>query len=263
MAQDAEQALLASSDAEAKAIAEIEGALADLAAAATDEKVPLLIRLTATGDGAAALLSRYCQALGTEAEDLLEAPAPRFEDVRAEYERLFASCSIPEAHAGVVAWHRKMILKGRVRYDEASGRTGVPWWFIAIVHGMEAGFNFNGHLHNGDPLSAKTVQVPRGRPPHWLPPSDWLSSAVDALELEGFTGAGDWTLARALYRLEAYNGWGYRRLGIHSPYLWSFSNHYSAGKYVRDGKFDPHAISKQCGSAVMLKALKNGGVIDI
>jgi lysozyme family protein len=37
--------------------------------------------------------------------------------------------------------------------------------------------------------------------------------------------------------------------------LWSFCNLYEKGKYVADGKYDPNAVSKQCGAGVMLKTL--------
>jgi len=66
-------------------------------------------------------------------------------------------------------------------------------------------------------------------------------------------------LARTLYRMEAYNGFGSRRKGINTPYLWAFSNHYTKGKYVADGKWNPDYVSTQCGGAVMLKALITGG----
>jgi hypothetical protein len=56
--------------------------------------------------------------------------------------------------------------------------------------------------------------------------------------------------------LEAYNGWGYVKKGINSPYLWSGTNHYTSGKYVRDGVFDPRAVSKQLGAVCMLKELE-------
>ncbi len=48
---------------------------------------------------------------------------------------------------------------------------------------------------------------------------------------------------------------GYRKKGIHTPYLWSYSNHYSKGKFTNDGVFDPDAISKQCGAAVLLRRM--------
>lgn len=62
-------------------------------------------------------------------------------------------------------------------------------------------------------------------------------------------------------RLEAYNGFGYRRIGRVSPCLWSFSNHYGRGKFVADGKLNACARSQQCGAAVMLKLLADAGKI--
>jgi lysozyme family protein len=43
--------------------------------------------------------------------------------------------------------------------------------------------------------------------------------------------------------------------------LWSFSNHYTKGKYVSDGKFDPEAVSQQVGSALVLKRLVDRGAV--
>lgn len=177
-----------------------------------------------------------------------------------EYGRLYRKLSVREARSESVEWHLAMIRKSKARYESVGQQTGVPWYFIAVTHGLEASFNFRAHLHNGDfPLSARTRQVPAGRPTKWLPPSDWESSAKDALRLLGFTGQKDWSLTRTLYRLEAYNGFGYRSYGVPTPYLWSFSNHYDRGKYVADGKFSFTARSQQCGAAVMLKMLAEAG----
>ena len=110
------------------------------------------------------------------------------------------------------SWHLAMMRQSRPRYERVAQRSGVPWFVIAAIHGLEASFNFRAHFHNGDfPLSSRTRQVPAGRPQVWLPPSDWEASAFDALRLLGFVGASDWSLPRTLYRLEAYNGFGYRR----------------------------------------------------
>jgi lysozyme family protein len=189
--------------------------------------------------------------------------AKDFATLRPEYSRLFQSAAIRPEYADTADWHREMMLKSKPRYRSVSDDTGVPWYFIAVCHALEASFNFRAHLHNGDfPLSARTRQVPAGRPTKWLPPSDWESSARDALRLLGFTGQSDWSLERTLYRIEAYNGFGYRPQGIASPYLWSFSNHYTRGKYVADGKWSATAKSQQCGAAVMLKLLTDAGEID-
>ncbi|MBK6706755.1 MAG: hypothetical protein IPG54_04415 [Sphingomonadales bacterium] len=184
--------------------------------------------------------------------------------LKAEYGRLFRKLSVRPQYQDTVDWHMALIRKSRERYEKVEVQTGVPWYFIAVTHGLEASFNFRAHFHNGDfPLTARTRQVPAGRPTKWLPPSDWESSANDALRLLGYTGQKDWSLERTLYRLEAYNGLGYRGLGVPTPYLWSFSNHYERGKFVADGKFSQTAKSQQCGAAVMLKLLADAGDIRL
>ena len=184
----------------------------------------------------------------------------KYEALAEEYAAWFAAAQIRPEFRESTDWHLTMMRQSRSRYERLGKRLGIPWSFIAATHGLEASFNFRAHFHNGDfPLSRRTRQVPANRPPTWLPPSDWESSAADALRLLGFTGQSDWSLPRTLYRLEAYNGFGYRRAGRASPYLWSFSSLYSRGKFVADGKFDPKARSKQCGAAVMLKLLDLAG----
>jgi lysozyme family protein len=189
--------------------------------------------------------------------------AKDFGSLKSEYARLFRSAIVRPEHKDSTDWHLEMMQKSKARYQTVSDDTGVPWHFIAVCHALESSFNFRAHLHNGDfPLSARTRQVPAGRPTRWLPPSDWESSARDALKLLGFAGQSDWSLERTLYRLEAYNGFGYRPYGVASPYLWSFSNHYSSGKYVADRKWSATAKSQQCGAAVMLKLLADAGEIE-
>jgi cephalosporin hydroxylase len=63
------------------------------------------------------------------------------------------------------------------------------------------------------------------------------------------------SFAGICFKLEGFNGFGSRFKGIHTPYLWSFSNHCTAGKFVADGVFSPTAISRQCGAAVILRRL--------
>ncbi len=200
-------------------------------------------------------------------EDDADRPLSKSRDyasLKAEYARMFRTLVVRPQYQQTVDWHLALIRKSRDRYARVEAQTGVPWFFIAVTHGLEASFNFRAHLHNGDfPLTARTRQVPAGRPLVWLPPSDWESSAKDALSLLGYTGQKDWSLERTLYRLEAYNGLGYRSLGVPTPYLWSFSNHYERGKYVADGKFSPTAKSQQCGAAVLLKLLEDAGDIKL
>ena len=186
----------------------------------------------------------------------------RFADLAEEYAAMFKAAELRPQHNQSANWHLTMMRQSKPRYQAAGQRTGVPWFVIAAIHGLEASFNFRAHFHNGDyPLTSRTRQVPAGRPAVWLPPSDWESSTADAMRLLGFAGASDWSLPRTLYRLEAFNGFGYRRLGRASPYLWSFSSLYERGKFVADGRFEASARSQQCGTAVMLKLLADAGEI--
>jgi len=130
-----------------------------------------------------------------------------------------------------------------------------------LVHGMEGGFNFNTHLHNGDPLTARTVRVPKGRPTTGEPPFDWRDSARDAMVLKGYQHDVEWSIPRILYLFEKFNGMGYRPIGVPTSYLWSFSDRYQKGKFVSDHHYEPEAVSGQCGAALMLGALKNTGAL--
>lgn len=236
------------------------------------DRRPLLERLTTLQDSeddpasAAAIgrmLSHYAAQVREPTPQSEVEAAPPFSQLKPKYEALYASCQVRAERKGEVAWHRQKLLQYRPRYEAVAARTGAPWWFIGVVHALEGSFNFNGHLHNGDPLAARTVQVPAGRPRVWNPPSDWVSSAIDAITYENLNDLHDWDIATALNRWEKYNGFGYYPLGINSPYLWSFSNHYTKGKFVRDRVYDANAVSRQCGAAVMLRALVDAGDVRL
>ena len=176
---------------------------------------------------------------------------------------MYSGCGIRPERVGVIdRYYVRPLVENRATYAEVGGELGIPWWFVGIVHGLEASFDFACHLHNGDPLTARTVRVPKGRPETGSPPFTWRESAVDALRLRRLDGLGDWSIGAALDRLERYNGLGYRGRGLPSPYLWSFSGHYERGKFVADGHFDPEAGSNQCGGGTLLRRLEERGLID-
>lgn len=157
------------------------------------------------------------------------------------------------------------IVSNQNRYSKSVHGTNVPWWFIAVVHAMECSLRFDQHLHNGDPLTQRTVNVPKGRPASGSPPFSWEESARDALEHDRLLTVTDWSLANVLYHWHRYNGINneYKRRGIPTPYLWSGCQHYRKGKYVRDGVFDANAVSKQVGAAVLLKSLIDLGAVAL
>jgi len=185
--------------------------------------------------------------------------------LRQEYQRLFDTCQIAPARQSEVNALAGRLLDARDRYDSVAAPLGLPWCVVGVIHAMEASLGFDRHLHNGDPLSARTVQVPRGRPRDGQPPFTWEESAADALILDGYATWTDWTLPGILFKWESYNGWGYRKHHPHvlSPYLWSFSNHYQRGKYVADGTWSETAVSRQVGAAAILRRLAELGATDI
>lgn len=173
-----------------------------------------------------------------------------------QYAAQFHSCQIKPDKLATVQADVARINANKARYRAvAANFTGMPWWVPAVLHAMECSGNFKQHLHNGDPLSARTVQVPKGRPTTGKPPFTWEESAIDALEYDKLDRVTDWSVGNALVMFENYNGTGYRKKGVPSPYLWSFTDQYRCGKYVADGRYDPQAVSKQAGCAALLKLL--------
>ncbi|NKM69393.1 hypothetical protein [Rhizobium laguerreae] len=171
----------------------------------------------------------------------------------------------PEWYDKAIALAKK-IVAGQSKYAAAVQGMNVPWWFVGVVHAMECGLKFGTHLHNGDSLVRRTVRVPKGRPPVVESfPIDWVYSARDAIAYERLTGVKDWSLPSVLFHWHRFNGIqnNYKELGIPTPYLWSASKHYVKGKYVQDGVFDPNAVSKQVGAAVLLKALIDLGAVTL
>src|SRR5713101_923542 len=183
--------------------------------------------------------------------------------LRAQYQELFDSCEVRPEHAHSAHALVTQIAANQSRYTEVGTPLIIPWYVIGVIHCMEGSLNFGTHLHNGDPLNARTVHVPAGRPPTGQPPFTWEESALDALKFDHLADWRDWSIPGILYRLEEYNGFGYRTRHpeILTPYLWSFSNHYESGKYVADGRFAPTAVSDQCGAAVLLRNMAEDGTI--
>lgn len=202
-------------------------------------------------------------------------PVPTFEKLKDEYTRLFAEAKIVPHWRDEAEGAAQAIIDARPKLEPVALKTGVPWQVLGMLQMMEAGvyrtksgiwkLNFGGHLHNGDPLTDRTKQVPKGRPPMGQPPFSWEESALDAVKYDGLDKE-DWTecpTEKLLYRAESYNGWGYRQYhpNVLSPYLWSGTFHYKRGKYISDGGggWSDSAVSGQIGVAPVMKALEARG----
>lgn len=179
-----------------------------------------------------------------------------------EYQKLWDTAQIVPKWASEANRIAAQIQTNKARYEAVAAKTGVPWHFIAVTHNMESSLNFSRHLHNGNPLTGKTYDVPKGRPPG--PPKNgsaytWEESCEDILLHKKLNQIKDWSIPGLLFQLELYNGWGYRNKApeILTPYLWSGTNHYTKGKFVADHKLDRNAVSAQCGCVPLLKILTN------
>ena len=182
--------------------------------------------------------------------------------LRQEYRQRFDAAKVLPARQDTVAHSVRKILANRARYERLTRSMTMPWYFLAIIHGLEADFRFDAHLHNGDPLTGRTVRVPAGRPARGTPPFTWEESALDAIAANRYDKWNDWSIAGMLVAWERYNGLGYRQHGIHSPYVWACTDLYAKGRYVADGRFEANAESRQCGAVAMLKGLIAAGVVS-
>jgi lysozyme family protein/peptidoglycan hydrolase-like protein with peptidoglycan-binding domain len=182
-----------------------------------------------------------------------------FPALKDDYQRNWDNLQIRPPRLDEANKSASQLLKGKDIYQQIEAKTGVPWWFVGLCHSRESGFNFKTYLGNGQPLSQVTTEVPAGRGP-FTGPNAFVDGAVDALRHQGFVGASDWSISRTLYRLEGFNGYGYHFHGVNSPYLYGGSTIYGPpeaklGKFTVDHGYDPTALDKQLGVAVVLKAL--------
>lgn len=107
-----------------------------------------------------------------------------FEELEQEYNRLRQTMQI--VRTGPVDSAARRLLGFKARYSAVSAKSGVPIVVLATIHNRESDADFITNLGQGDPLSAPSIHVPKGRPPLGAPPNDrfpvsWEYAAEDAL----------------------------------------------------------------------------------
>lgn len=144
------------------------------------------------------------------------------------------------------------ILPLKPRYEAVHAKTNVPVAVLMALNERESGSCMATYLGNGQRLTRKTTLMPKGRGPF----DNWEAGAIDALHLDGLDAVDDWCWARACYEQELWNGFGPRDYhGIHTGYLWSGTDTYSAGKYVSDGIWSGTTRDVQLGTVPLMLAL--------
>ena len=169
--------------------------------------------------------------------------------LRAANEKRWASAKVTRDFSAIA----KRLVASKQRYQTVSAATGVPWFVIAVIHQRESSQSWAGSLAQGDPWNRVSVNVPRGRGPF----GSWEAAAIDALAAchPFLARKKDWSIGGTLLNLETYNGVGYANKVVPSPYIWAGTNQYRAGKYVRDGVYDPNHVDTQPGCAGLLLAM--------
>ena len=135
-----------------------------------------------------------------------------FRALQSEYQHLWSTMQLRQEVLSDLDRIVGIISSHKSDYEKVQAATGVPWYVIAGIHNLEGSLNFTTHLHNGDPLSARTHQVPPGRPKSGSPPFPWSVSAIDALtdQLKGsWKSVPGWSIPAMLWKCEMYNGEGY------------------------------------------------------
>lgn len=177
-------------------------------------------------------------------------------------EDLFLTCEVRPKWISYVNKQTDRILVNIDRYAVVSKYSKVPAWLVGAIHLREASLKFNTHLANGDPLfdelgePLKTTHVPAGLGPF----NTWEAGAVAAFNLKKTFDIEFWDINTCLTFAEKYNGLGYKKRGIRSPYVWGLTNHQQKGKYVADGIFDCSVMDGQIGVAAIAITIKNRGL---
>lgn len=142
------------------------------------------------------------------------------------------------------------LVADKARYLSLEQRTTVPALVTMVIAERESGADPRKSLAQGDRWDRVSVHVPRGRGPF----KSWEDAAADALGIGGLdkVGRDNWTIERALYQLEKYNGFGYRRYGVPSAYIWASTTIYQGGKFIADGKFSRSVRDTQLGVAALM-----------
>lgn len=185
-----------------------------------------------------------------------------FDALASEYALLWTRMSVVPRYERTIDNTARRLMKDLRFYAPVSVQTGVPIPVIMCISERESGGRVDRNLAQGDPLTDYSVNVPRGEPKVWHPPPfTFEEAAVRALQIDRLDRvAPNWSIARALYEMEGYNGWGYRdgprgNPPIRSPYLWGGTNQQQAGKYIRDGVYDPSVMDVQLGVAPVLRRI--------
>lgn len=206
---------------------------------------------------------RWDVAMADTVRESSQAPAPpqgRLAPVHAAHQQRMAdglATTLDSSMTMEVETFRQLWAQNRSRYEAVAAETDVPAPLIAAIHYRESSGDFGRYLHQGDPLGRPAVRVPTNIPVF----HEWHPAAVHAINMKGYirdsldlNAKTRDPVAMATFA-EAYNGLGYHNRGSASPYVYSGTDVYTGGKYVRDGVYSATAKDQQPGVMLMMGAV--------
>lgn len=174
-----------------------------------------------------------------------------------DYESLWSNAELLPSKKHIVESAVVRIIANKKLFEAGVEGTSVPWWWLAGIMYRENDVNMSRQMLNGEPWSRKTTIVPKGLGP-W---NSWVESTKYAIRHMGLDRHPDWSMRAALMRAERWNGMGYSKKGLRSPYLWAGTNFEQPGMYVADGKFDSNKVDPRIGVAAIWKRLDQLGFL--
>ncbi len=167
--------------------------------------------------------------------------------------------------APAVKKFKEVFQRQKKRYKKIGDICGMPPELIAVIHYRENTSDylketFGIYVHNGQKLGRKTTIHPAGLLFH-----DFDKAAEHAfserkwLLKKYYLTADSKDIVAMMCFAETYNGLGYFRGGKISPYLYSGTNVYTSGKYIRDHVYDENAVDKQVGVYLLLNSILGSG----
>lgn len=171
---------------------------------------------------------------------------------------LYKASNVRSEYIGDVNAQVNKIISMMIPYAKCSLASGKGIIFVALTHSKEADCDPRGCFDNGD-LIIGTGKLTHDEPKGCGPYATLEDSARFAFkDVKDPMNVND-----LLIQEEKFNGLGYRKHGVNSPYNWAMTTAYTKGHYVSDGNWDPNAVDKSPGVAAILKQMEVRGIIKI